>query len=89
MKKTIIKAGTPGIFRPGFGEFPEPESRVIAWQKIERFKHPYSRTCAGEMVHKSREIYAWQYVPAPPLVDDFEAWCEGWNPVFGFHTNGF
>lgn len=83
MKKTIIPAGTPGIFRPGFGEYPEPESHVITWQARHADNAPYSLHRLGASVHNNHAVYAWQYAPTPPPVDDFEAWCEGWGIRYG------
>jgi len=90
MKKAIIPAGQPGIFRPSFGQYPEPESNVLTWQARHADNAPYSLHRLGASVHNNPAVYAWQYAPAAPLVDDFEAWCEGWrvNEYNGMHSLG-
>lgn len=87
MKKQIIPAGTPGTFRPGHGQFPEALTVIDAWLcqsgLISRHQGWYMKN--GKL---NKSVYAWQYAPTPPPVDDFEAWCAEWEQDFpyGFKT---
>ena len=94
MKRKIIKPETPGIFRPGLGEFPEMGTRVDSWvlqgNKLIRYVDEYACDINSEIESLlPGKVVAWQYVPTTPPVDDFEAWCEGWKPFRGLsYENG-
>lgn len=76
--KKFIPAGTPGTFRPGHGEYPEPLTIIDAWLcqggLISRHQGWYMKN--GKL---NKSVYAWQYAPTPPPVDGFEAFKQAWS----------
>ena len=82
MIKKFIPAGTPGTFRPEWGQFPEPLTIIDAW------------LCQGGLVSRhqgwfmkdgklNKSVYAWQYAPVAPPVDGLEAFKAEWNGYSG------
>ena len=81
MIKKFIKAGTPGTFRPGHGEYPELGTRVDSWvlqgDKLVRFADEFAADINADFM--PGKVVAWSYAPTPPPVDDFEAFNQGWG----------
>lgn len=76
MKKTIIKADTPGTFRLDHGQYPEPDAAIDLW--LNTAKGRIRIRSVGRNLPANPAAYAWFYAPTPPPVDGFEAFCQEW-----------
>ena len=76
-KRTIIPAGTPGTFRPEWGQYPEPLTDIVVWKARNGVTYPVLR--AARLMECDIAIYAWQYVPIVPPVDGLEAFKAQWR----------
>lgn len=79
--KRIIPAGTPGIFRPEWGEFPEPNTLVDAWVVQDGTTYRYINEPSDDVGSMELEwpVFAWQYAPVAPPVDGLEAFKQEWS----------
>ena len=78
MKTQIIPAGTPGIFRPEWGQFPELSARIIAWQPggtsyctsgVAAYPTLDFVDSLNPRMEIPSRVCAWQYAPPVPPVD--------------------
>ena len=79
-KRTIIPAGTPGTFRPEWGQFPEATARIDVWEIYPAHSN------SGQVIRytdqlwaDTQDCYAWSYAPSAPPADGLEAFKTKWD----------